>query len=296
MKTGGLWLVLLRLCALGIMAGVLFGVSAAGAATRLTQPTTGATPGQLFKVTSNLDGKAVLPHRIHWLGRSTLRPSQISKVDFLIDGTVRWIETRTPFVYGGDDNGTNMGYLVTSWIRPGEHRFAVQVIATDGHKATDTVRARVLPSPEPPSALAGTWQRTIDTSAAPKAGSAGNPTSTLTPSGTYTITFEKRWVRDNFPGKYVFPASNKTGAGFINLDDYTANASTVHVVGPVIFHVPRPHDEGAENSGFWCYASGPPADYRWTVTGNKLTLAPNGGHDACGIRGFIWTGSWKRVG
>src|SRR5262245_50499720 len=150
--------------------------------------TIGAAPETRFNVTSTLDGKSVVPHRIHWLGRSTLRPSQINKVAFLIDGTVRWIETRSPYVYGSDDNGTNMGYLVTSWLRPGEHRFAVQVIATDGSKATDTLHARVLPSPEPPSALAGTWQRTIDTSAAPKAGSTGNPTSTFTPSGTYAIT------------------------------------------------------------------------------------------------------------
>lgn len=255
-----------------------------------------AASGQAFKVTSTLDGSKVVPHRIHWIGRSTLPPSQISEVDFLIDGTARWIEHSAPYVYGSDEHGTRLGYLVTSWLAPGKHQFTVQVIATDGRKATDTARARVLPSPEPPSALAGAWQRTIDTSAAPKPGSPGNPTSTFTPSGTYTITFDKRWVRDKFPGKYVFPASNNTGAGLINLDDYTAGPSTLHVVGPVIFHMPRPNDKGAENSGSWCYPSGPPAEYSWTVSGNTLKLAPIGGKDGCGIRGFIWAGTWTRVG
>ena len=33
------------------------------------------------------------------------------------------------------------------------------------------------------------------------------------PEGAYRLTFESRWIRDNFPGKFVVvPASNKTGA------------------------------------------------------------------------------------
>jgi len=32
-----------------------------------------------------------------------------------------------------------------------------------------------------------------------------------------------------------------------------------------------------------------------TVNDNTLTLAPAGGHDACGIRGFIWAGQWTRT-
>jgi hypothetical protein len=87
----------------------------------------------------------------------------------------------------------------------------------------DVVEGRVEPefseAPAPPAALAGTWERTIDTSAAPKPGSAGNPTDTPAPDGTYKLTFEPRWVRENFPGSYVFLASNDTGEGFINLDD-----------------------------------------------------------------------------
>ena len=38
---------------------------------------------QPFKVSSTLDDTTVLPHRIRWLARPKLPPSQVSKVEFL---------------------------------------------------------------------------------------------------------------------------------------------------------------------------------------------------------------------
>jgi hypothetical protein len=256
-------------------------------------PAGGARTAAPFKVTSTLDGKAVLPHRIRWLGFPSLVPAKVAKVEFVIDGKMHWTEHTAPYVYAGDDSGRNEGYLVTSWLSPGDHHFAVRVTATDGTVETDTVTARVLPAPAPPAALAGKWERTIDVSGAPKPGSAGNPTDTVTPSGRYTMTFDKQWIRDQFPGKWVYPQSNNTGDGLYNFDDYAASATRIHVVGEVIFH---PVSEKLPEGGSWCYPSGPPADYDWSISGNTLTLAPVGGRDACGIRGFIWTGTWTRVG
>ena len=251
----------------------------------------GAAAHATFTVTSTLDGKTVLPHRIHWLGYPSLPHAKVAKVEFLIDGRLAWVEHGAPYVYGSDHNGRNEGYLVTSWLSPGMHRFAVRATATDGTKATDTVSARILPTPSPPAALAGTWERTIDPTGAPKPGSAGNPTSTFVAPGRWTITFERRWIRDAAPGRFVYPQSNSNGVGFVFLDDYTATATRIDVVGEVIFH--RYSDRLAEG-GWWCQPDGPRATYDWSVSGDTLTLAPVGGHDACGIRGFVWAGQWTR--
>jgi len=263
-----------------------------GAALALTPAaaSSGASSEQArFSVTSSLDGKSVLPHRIAWLAYPSLGRSKVARVDFLIDGRrVRWTERNPPYRYADDG-----GYLVTSWLTPGRHRFRVRATAKDGSVATNTVVARVSPAPTPPAKLAGTWQRTIDTSSAPKPGSKGNPTSTFTPSGVYRITFEKRWIKDQFPGKFVYPASNKTGHGFIFLSDYTFSPRLLHVRGEVIFH---PISFKLAEGGWWCHEGGPAADYRWTVSGRTLTLAPVRGTDGCGIRGFIWTGEWTRAG
>ena len=76
-------------------------------------------------VTTSLDGKRVLPHRIHWLAYPKLTQGQVKEVDFLIDGQLRWIERKAPYTYGDDGN-----WLVTSWLTPGVHRFAVRVLTT----------------------------------------------------------------------------------------------------------------------------------------------------------------------
>lgn len=249
---------------------------------------TSATRG--LRVASTLDGKTVLPHRIHWLALPTVRASQIDEIDFLIDGRLAWVEHKTPYAYADDG-----GYLVTSFLAPGEHRFTVRAQDRAGHIANDTVTARVLPAPEPPAALAGTWQRQIkNTSAAPSPGSSGNPTNTLTPPGAYKLTFERRWILDTFPCTNS-PCTfvSETGAGGEVADDWTPGPSTFAVQGSVTFRVPKDTDRLA---GWWCETWGPPATYAWSVKGSTLTLQPVGGHDACAIRGFVWAGQWTRAG
>lgn len=257
-------------------------------------PFAASAGGGTVKVTSSLDGKSALPHRSIWVAYASLPASKVASVEFLVDGKMRWTEHTAPFVYGGDDAGKNRGYLVTSWLSAGIHRFGVRVTATDGSTGIDAFEARVLPAPQPPAQLAGTWKRAVtSTEGAPKAGSSGNPTSTLVPPGTYQMTFERRWIRSNFPGRFSVPASNNTGRGWVMLSDFSASTSRIHVLGEVVFH---PFDDHKAEGGSWCLVNGPAADYSWSVSGDTLTLTPVGGRDACAIRGFIWAGTWTRVG
>jgi hypothetical protein len=270
---------------LAILTAALVAAVATGIATSATKP---------FKVTSTLDRKTFLPHRIRWLAFPRLPAAQIKEVDFLIDGgKPRWIEQNPPYTFGDDENGQHKGYLVTSWLTPGRHRFTARVIAVDGRRSEDTVVARVLPAQEPPAALAGTWQRSVpDTSGAPEPGSPGNPTETLTPRGTYTMVIDKRWIQVRFPGTYHRPQSDATGEGWILDSDYTAGLASFRVFGAVTFDT---HHNQAEQ-GWWCWEDGPPTDYLWSTQGDTLTLQSKQGADPCGVRGFIWAGEWKRVG
>ena len=106
-------------------------------------------------ITSSLDGKTVLPHRIHWIARLNVSQAQVKQVDFLIDGKLAWIEHMPPYNYSEDENGAHLGYLVTSWLTPGRHRFAVRAITFDGRKVTDTVTARVTARPDSPPVSPG---------------------------------------------------------------------------------------------------------------------------------------------
>jgi hypothetical protein len=249
----------------------------------------GAANNSAWKVTSTLDGKKVLPRHVTWVAATPGLPRSGLKsggIGFLIDGKIVSFTDEQPYTFPDDG-----GYLVTTWLKPGPHTFTVRAHAKDGTTMEDNVTAKVVAPPIPPGTLSGTWQRTVtDTTGAPAKGSAGNPTKTPTPAGTYKLIFDARWIQTRFPGKYVPKAPS--GNGFIIDNDWTPAASSFQAFGGVQFKVLQ--DIDAEG-GWWCYAGGPAATYTWSVTGKTLTLTPRGGADACGIRGFIWAGQWTRA-
>jgi hypothetical protein len=237
-----------------------------------------------IRVTSSLDGKTVLPHRVHWLAYPHVKEEAIKEVAFLIDGKVRWIPDELPNTYSGTG-----GFLVTSFLTPGLHRFTVRVKTRDGRTASDTVRARVIPTPEPPAQLAGKWQHDIPHAVPADPGSSGDAT---VPGGTWTLIFERRWAETVAPGKFDPVVSQATGFGYILDSDYIPKAASFHIAGAVT--IQALHDED-RRGGWWCNTGGPEADYTWSVRGDTLTLAPVGGTDACNQRGAILTGTWTRV-
>jgi hypothetical protein len=217
-------------------------------------------------ITSNLQGKTVLPHRIHWLASPKLRGSQVAEVDFLIDGKLRWVEHTAPYTYG--DNGN---WLVTSWLPPGPHRFSVRAKAINGESAQLTTKARVLPATAPPAELVGSWSRTV-TQAEAGDGLAGTWVLSVDSSG---------WkIRDpQSTGNYIdvaYPASGRLQAR------------------GGIWTKPRSDFEG----NGWCEDTNTPVDYRWDASGGSLALTLDG-VDGCGGPGEgqhrIWAGVWTRL-
>jgi hypothetical protein len=239
-----------------------------------------------FKVTSTLDGKTVLPHRIRWLAFPRLPAAQIKQVDFLIDGKVRWIEHNAPYSYSDDG-----GYLVTSWLAPGRHRFAVRATSISGRRAIHTVLTRIVAAPEPPAELAGSWQRDVPTEVP------GDPRCSgadAVPAGRWTLVFDRRWIESHYPGTFNPATSPRTGAGNILLDDYVLGSGTFTVYGAVTTGLGNPRV--AAGGGWWCDPGGPSATYTWSVSGNTLTLRPVRGGDKNTQRGGVYAGEWRRVG
>src|SRR5262245_42173484 len=97
-------------------------------------PPTASSHGseRTFVVRSTLDGRTTVPHRIHWVGRPSLPTSEIDNVSFFVDGgKARWIEHHPPYTFADDG-----GFLVTSFLAPGVHRFTVRARAKDGRAAS----------------------------------------------------------------------------------------------------------------------------------------------------------------
>jgi hypothetical protein len=247
---------------------------ALGAAVPLALASGNAAP---FSVSSSLDGKQVLPIRSHWLGYTDLPLSQVDRVEFVIDGRVRWIEHGAPYVYAADDHGKNLGWLVTTWLSPGRHQFVVRVVDKTGRSAKDAVTARVVTAPTPPPVLAeGTWQR-VD-----------QPTELL-------------W----FDGVGVTHAG-RDGTGVIH--EYEIRGHTMNVYGVVVPGVQEvDHGTCTGNGckhvkrlgrtydvfGSDCSYAGPFGRYQWSVTADLLTLKII--HEGCRGRGGFLAHTWKRV-
>jgi hypothetical protein len=247
-----------------------------------------AHPASQGSVTSTLDGKTVLPIRIRWIAHPRLPASQVAEVDFLIDGKLRWREQNAPFVYGGDHDGTNPGFLITTWLTPGEHRFTTSVTGTNDTKTADTVTARVLPAPQPPAALVGTWTRVVTAQDAQKDAPQYGGTG---PLGSWKLVFDRvgAWELD------------PKGGGLVN--EYDAEPGILHVYAPIQMTAPTstPGQAGTSRFGHHIYTAGgtdctnagPFGTYKWAVTGKTLTLTAI--HEGCPDRAAVWEGVWTRT-
>jgi hypothetical protein len=229
-----------------------------------------SSPG--LRVTSTLDGHATLPHRIHWQAFPSVPATDVSEVDFLIDGRLGWVEHNMPYFYGDGGN-----WLVTSFLTPGMHTFTVRVIDSSGHTATGTVQASVTAPPAAPSPLRGiTWTRRVIPADVRQATSGQPP-----PPGRWRLRIGPvGWqLRDPAGGGLLFDVGYRAGGGV--------------QMRPVIEYPPYPNG----NNGGFCRDTDP--QWSWTYTvgdgGRTLTLRP-AGHDPCGDRIAILAGTWTRAG
>jgi len=228
-------------------------------------------------IRSSLDSKRVLPLRIRWIAKPS---AVVATVDFLIDGKLIWTEhDHPPYVFGGDENGTDLGFLITTWLTPGSHRFTVR---TGGAKSvSDTVTAAVARPPAPPAALAGFWTRVVTGKDLRK----GDPSGP--PGGRWTLVFDRvgAWHLDPF------------GSGLVN--EYDVHGDVVRVYAPIQM---APFDSGGGGGiakyghsgigGTDCSGAGPFGNYRWSISAGKLVLTAI--REGCGNRRAIWEGTWTR--
>jgi hypothetical protein len=247
------------------------GAAAAGPATPPTVPSPPASSSQLT-VTSTLDGHAALPLRIHWQAFPGGTATDVSEIDFLIDGRLAWVEHNAPYFYGDDGN-----WLVTSFLKPGEHTFTVRVITADGLTAADMVQSSVTAATAPPSALNGvTWVRQVTPADVLKSTSGQAPSA-----GRWRLRISQMgWqLRDPAPGSNwgLFDVRYRPGGGL--------------QMRPTIEYPPYPNS----NNGGFCEKTDPV--WTWTYSigngGKTLTLRPLG-HDPCGDRIAILAGTWTR--
>jgi DNA-binding SARP family transcriptional activator len=250
----------------------------------------GTHGSRALPTTSSLDGQTVLPERSRWLVHPDVPDSAVREVDYIIDGKLRWVDPIPPYYYGGDDNGADPGYLVTTWLSPGEHVFESHVVSADGTVvATDVVTARVPSARALPAAIAGTWTRTVSKHDIAKSSPAfGVAVGNVPPAGVWRLVFDRigAWELD----------PRKTGL----VTEYQVVADVLFAYAPISIR-PWPCTDngpcgvtraGHNFHGRECSAAGPFGSYHWSVSGGRLTLTAI--QDPCGQRRAVWEGTWTR--
>ena len=229
-------------------------------------PQSSSSPGApRIAVTSTLDGRTALPHRIQWVATPTPQ-SEVAEVDFLVDGKKLWLEHNAPYFYGDDGN-----YLVTSFLTAGRHTFTVEVSGVHGQTVSDTVTATVPPAPAPPAALAGTWKAWV-----PKAKAYAS-----------LVIDSEGWYEGNFPVNHR--DGNREDVAYLSpgLVEVRTGMATGHDT-----HIGDATDDDLNG---WCNdAPGSPARYRWSVSGNQLRLTFAGGNPCEGFTEFM-AAKWTKV-
>jgi hypothetical protein len=170
-----------------------------------------------------------------------------------------------------------MGWLVTTWLSPGRHRFVVRVVERTGRSAEDAVTARVVAPPAAPPALArGTWRRVDKPSA--------------------LLWFDRTGV--------THAGADGTGVVY----EYETRGDTMSVYGVVVAGVQEIRHGACSGNGCKkvkrlgtvyeifgndCNYSGPLGRYRWSVAGDLLTLKVV--HEGCRGRGGFLAHTWRHV-
>src|SRR5262245_6418274 len=247
--------------------------------------------GEPLAIKSSMDGTRVLPQQSRWVAHPNVAPTKVAEVDFLIDGRLRWAEHHAPYVYAGDDDGHQRGYLFTSWLPPGQHRAVTRVKTTSGDAADHAVSARVVAAPAPPPSLAGTWTRTLTKEDVAKEDPQYDD-AFVPMTGTWRIVINRIGIWELDP----------VGGGIVQA--YSINGGALRAYAPIMM-MPRQAsgDPGSIHrfgnridvgGGLDCDQSGPVGGYRWSVADRQLTLIAT--REPCGQRRAIYEGTWTRIG
>jgi hypothetical protein len=233
------------------------------------------------RITTTLDGHQAVPLRFRWLAHPSVPEDQVSQVDFLIDGRLLGVEHEAPYNYGSDDLHGHLGWLVTSWLRPGPHRFTARARLNDGRTASDTVIARVDRAPTPPASLAGArWRRKVTKRAIAQTG--GD-----IPAGAWQLIVDRAGVWELDPH----------GSGVVEHLHFRRHRVVVDAALWMTSYVDG-HGQlnryGHTDIGAGFREDGPPAIYRWSATAKTLTLTAI--KDPTDSRRALWEGVWARAG
>jgi len=237
------------------------------AATLAAVVTTAGHASDALTVTSSIpDGAQLSAAPLHWSATvaGVASGDSVTRVEFLIDGQLRWTEQRAPYYFQGDDDHGYAEFLYPATLGRGNHTVAVRAVTKSGQQATSSATITVTADPPPvPAPVRGKWHRKLS----------------VILKGTWHITFAPNGIVH-----VVDPT--RLGLGLM----FVAQKSGGLTLG-------RPQDNPSlpskEDGGFCPHQSDQP--YHWKISGKSLTITTKSREPGgCADRRRLFAGVWTR--
>jgi hypothetical protein len=230
-------------------------------------------------VTMSIADHARLTHAVAWqVMVNTASDDAVQEVDFLVDGTQKWIENQPPYFFDDDDQ------VLTPWLLgEGKHVLTAHVVTLDGASADATANVTVRVDVSRNRIIAGTYrrrvtpadQRRVESYRVPSKGAFGN----VSPTGTWTLH-----IGANGEIVGVDPSGDASNP-FV--EPFTLTASSMRLYGPAIWRQPNP-----DEPSLFCEPE-QPSDYTWSVSGDSLTI--RNVQKVCADRDIVFVGTWTKA-
>jgi hypothetical protein len=253
-----------------LLAGAV-ALSACGAATKRVHPRAAAA-----RISSSIADGATLSDPVRWEARVAGVPAgDVVSVRFAIDGTVRHVERRAPYLFAGQGN-----MLLPANLRPGSHTFAVDAGLVDGRRVTAASTA-VVPATiyRVPPAVVGPWTRTVKPAEVRRTAGFRDPSyGDALPVGVWRLRIGADGV-----ARYVDPT---------DAHDVTVGQVRFEPGGHLVVGNEIPDFPGASEGGF-CPDTVGSGSYRWAIDGGALVVHVVRDRE-CADRNSFWNGRFNR--
>jgi hypothetical protein len=228
------------------------------------------------RISSSIADGATLSDPLRWEARVAGVPARdIVSVRFLIDGKVRHVEQRAPYLFAGQGN-----MLLPGSLRAGTHTFAVDARLVDGRRLTTATTAIVSPAAyRAPRAVVGRWIRTVKPAEVRRTAGFRDPSyGVALPVGVWKLRIGADGV-----ARYTDPT---------DVHDVTVSQVRFESGGRLVVGNEIPNFPGASEGGF-CPDTVGTGSYRWSIDGASLVVHEV--HDRqCADRNSFWNGRFTR--
>ena len=199
--------------------------------------------------------------------------SGVASVRFFIDGKLRHLARKAPYLFAGRGN-----LLLPGTLGSGSHIFAVDVTLTDGRHLT-TAATAVVPATARgiPRQVLGRWTRTVTAAEVARTQSFRSPADGIPlPAGTWQVRIGADGV-----ARYTGPAH-----------DLTAGQVRFEPGGRLVVGNEIPNFPHASKGGF-CRDTAGDGIYHWSIDGHALTVRAVSDRQ-CANRNSFWNGTFTR--